>query len=768
MKKIAFFIIFVGLSYQAFSQTVGLVLSGGGAKGLAHIGVIKALEENGIPIDYVAGTSMGAIIASFYAIGYTPDEMIAILQSKDFYSWYKGRVQDKDQTFIFRRDPTPEMFTLKFNLSKKGVKPAMPASLISSYQMDLAVLELFSAADAASNYNFDSLMVPFRCVASDIVKKKPYVAHSGNLGIAVRASMSYPFYFKGVKMDSTILFDGGFYNNFPWNVMDQDFHPDVIIGVKVSGNPANPNEDDLLKQVENMLMFETNYNLPKNKGIMIEARSSNVSLLDFEKVLQLADSGYIHTIDQMDSIKLRVGERRVSQAEITKKRAAFKSKMPELKFKNVKVTGNISRRQEGFIDRAIRGDKYDTLTFPEVKRHYYRVIATGNVNTFFPSATYVDTAGVFDINIRASASPEFRAFIGGNISSSSLNQLYFGLEWHTWGTNMNIAYCDANIGRFYMGVRLGWRGYLNVFPLYFYELEANFMQYDYYTGGQELIFFDKRLSYLQDMDVFGRVSFGVPFSDKRSLTAKLNFTTGMVRSDYFEASTFTSSDTTDKTRLTYFSPQFVIERNTLNYRQYAWKGKNQHAGIRYVYGRENHTAGSLSKSNMLDHNAYHNWVVARLLSEWYIPIGNHFSLGTYFDAVASNKSCFGDYFSTILSLPAFQPIPHSQTVFLPDYRANIFVGAGLMPIFRFNDRILLQLGGYIFQPYENILSLEDGQVAYSKPFSKRGFVGTGAFVLHSPVGPVSFSANYYSEANTHWYFQLNFGYLLFNKKGLTY
>ncbi len=230
MKHLLLFLGLMAATYIATAQRVGLVMSGGGAKGMTHIGVIKALEEKGIPIDYVAGTSMGAIVAAFYAAGYTPDEMIAILQSQDFHSWYKGYVQEKDETYIFRRAPNAEMIGLWFDITKRGFKPSLPSSMVSSYGMDLAVLQLFSAADAVAKHNFDSLMVPFRCVSSDIVKKKAYVARSGNLGTMVRASMSYPFYFKGVKIDSTMLFDGGFYNNFPWDVVAKDFNPDVITG----------------------------------------------------------------------------------------------------------------------------------------------------------------------------------------------------------------------------------------------------------------------------------------------------------------------------------------------------------------------------------------------------------------------------------------------------------------------------------------------------------------------------------------------------------
>ena len=770
MRRFAIFILCVCLAVQGFPQRVGLVLSGGGAKGMAHIGVIQALEENGIPIDYVAGTSMGAVVASLYAIGYSPEEMIALMQSEDFMSWYKGKVLEKDQTYLFRREFTPEMISLWLHFNT--FKPNMPTSLIPSYQMDLAVLELYSAADAVAKNNFDSLMVPFRCVASDIVKKKQVVSRSGNLGIAVRASMSYPFYFKGVKEDSTILFDGGFYNNFPWDVMERDFNPDIIIGVKVSGNPKNPDEDNIFMQVENMLMFETNYDLPEEKGVMMDIKLNNVSLLDFGKVLQLSRIGYQKAWQKMDTIKTRIGFRRVSKGEVNSKRLAFRKRMPELRFKNVNISGDVSRLQNSFLGRMVRGDKHEVMNFQQVKRHYFRAIASQNVNVFFPWATFIDSTSLFDLNIRATRATQFRVALGGNLSSSSLNQLYLGLEWHHFANNMGFAYADMNIGRFFIGGRIGWRGYLDVYPLYFYEVEGNILQYDYYTGAQDLVFFDKRPSYLQELDRYGRLSFGVPLSDRQNMNVKLGVSIGALRDDYFEVQDFMSSDTTDQTHFTYYSPHFVIERNTLNYRQYATLGKKQHVSVRYVTGKENHIAGNLSRIRSInienEINASHQWLAVRFLSEAYFSIGNRFSLGTYIDAVFSNKSTFGDYFSSMLSLPAFTPTPHSNSIFLPHYRANIFAGLGLMPTVCFTSKIILQIGGYTFLPYRHITSVDNNEVSYSKVLSSRAYMAMGALVWHTPVGPLSLSANYYSKAETKWYFQLNLGYLLFNKKGLDY
>jgi len=765
MKRTLVTILLIFSIQSGFTQSVGLVLSGGGAKGLSHIGVIKALEENGIPIDYVAGTSIGAIIASLYAIGYSPDEMIALLRSNDFRNSYKGDVQEKHQSYIFDKEPTPEILGLRFDVKRDGFHLSFPSSLVSPYQMDLLVMQIFSAADAAAQHNFDSLMVPFRCVTSDIVGKKAFVAKEGNLGAMVRASMSFPFYFKGVKVDTTMLFDGGFYNNFPWNIMEHDFHPGFIIGAKCAANPTRPDEDDLYNQLENMLLLETNYDLPASKGVMVETLLDDVSLLDFHKLLVLVEAGYKNTLAQMDAIKAKV-QRRVSPAEVKAKRMAFKSRLPELRFKSVKVSGKVNNQQISFIEEMMRGGKYADFDFNALKQHYFRTISTDNVNTFFPTAEYDTLSGFFDVHVRATPRSHFYAAIGGNISSSSLNQLYLGLDWHIMDRNLYRVGLQLNIGRFFSGAKLTGRGYFNVWPAYFYELEVNALQFDYYKGSQDLMFVDKRPSYLQENDVYTRINVGVPVFPKQHFILKFGASIGTSNNKYFHTDNFSSLDTTDCMQLNYVSPQLIMERNTLNYKDYAWRGKKQHLSLRYIYGREDFMPGNLFSIYSPDTTVnYHNWLAARFQSEWYIRLSPWVSVGTYIDLVYSSQSRFGNLFSSQLMLPAFTPTAHSRTLFLPDYRANIFAGFGFMPIVTITDRLLLHFGGYYFQPYESLLSGTEG-ISYSKPWDRRAYIATGAFVWHTPLGPLSFSVNYYSHAINNWYAQVSFGYLLFNKKGL--
>ena len=163
MSRFLFTFLLLLISFSAFPQKVGLVLSGGGAKGCTHIGIIRALEEEGIPIDYVTGTSMGAIIGSLYAMGFSPDEMELLVASEEFTSWQRNNI-DQDETYYFKqKDPTPSFVSIKMSLSDSlKLEPhILPSSIIGPTQMNMAFMKLYSQATALCEGDFDKLFVLF-------------------------------------------------------------------------------------------------------------------------------------------------------------------------------------------------------------------------------------------------------------------------------------------------------------------------------------------------------------------------------------------------------------------------------------------------------------------------------------------------------------------------------------------------------------------------------------------------------------------------------
>ena len=183
----------VWIAISASAQKVGVVMSGGGAKGLYHIGVMKALEENGIPVDYVSGTSMGSIIAGLYAIGYTPDEMAEVFKSDQIKYWMSGKIKPQYIYYFRQKQPNAAMVSLRLDLRNRNKKMVaqLPTNLIPSDQIDMSFVEFFAAPNAQCGGDFDKLFVPFRCVATDAAAQKEVVYRNGDLTIDFAAGCAY-------------------------------------------------------------------------------------------------------------------------------------------------------------------------------------------------------------------------------------------------------------------------------------------------------------------------------------------------------------------------------------------------------------------------------------------------------------------------------------------------------------------------------------------------------------------------------------------------
>ena len=372
---------------SASAQSVGLVLSGGGAKGIAHIGVIKALEENNIPIDFVTGTSMGSIVGGLYACGYSPEEMMELIQSKGFSYWSTGQIDDRYVYYFSKPDASPAIFNVNVSLgdSTKTTTSILPTSLINPLPMNFAFMELFAPYTAQCGGNFDNLFVPFRCVASDIYDKRKVVMSSGRVGDAIRASMTFPVAFKPIKMGGKYMFDGGIYDNFPVDVMNDDFSPSFIIGVDVTAGNEEVDEDNLIEQIEAMVMQPQNDTVDARNGIKISLNLQKFGLLDFPKAQAIYQIGYNRTIEMIDSIKSRIG-RRIDASMVALRRQVFKCKTPELRFTDVKVEG-AERSQNEYVQHMFVDDSTDVIDSEQAKVAYYRAISSGKIKDMLPKAT---------------------------------------------------------------------------------------------------------------------------------------------------------------------------------------------------------------------------------------------------------------------------------------------------------------------------------------------------------------------------------------------
>lgn len=253
---------------------VGLVLSGGGAKGSAHIGVLKVLEDLGIQVDYVAGTSMGSIMGGMYSLGYNAAEMDTIIRGMDWSIYMSNTVRRSELSTQRKLDNMRYLLSIPFstglglldNLDSQkenngtGIADfttSLPAGVINGQN----VLNLFTGLSVGyqDSIDFNNLPIPFACVAVDLITNEEVVFHSGHLPTAIRASMAIPGVFSPVEMGNMILIDGGFRNNFPTDVC-REMGADIIIGVDVSdkGNHEAYNTRSLPQILQQFLNISTN------------------------------------------------------------------------------------------------------------------------------------------------------------------------------------------------------------------------------------------------------------------------------------------------------------------------------------------------------------------------------------------------------------------------------------------------------------------------------------------------------------------------------
>ena len=193
---------------------IGLVLAGGGAKGAAHVGVLKVIEELRIPIDFVVGTSMGSIVGGLYASGMSPQEIEKAIEDIDWTDLFVDAPERADRSFRRKTDDALYLFKAKPGFGDGKIK--LPLAYIQGQKFDLQLNRLTQRVAAV--HDFDKLPIPFRAVAADLETGEEVILKSGNLARSIRASMAVPGAFDPVEMDGKLLIDGGIANNIPVSV----------------------------------------------------------------------------------------------------------------------------------------------------------------------------------------------------------------------------------------------------------------------------------------------------------------------------------------------------------------------------------------------------------------------------------------------------------------------------------------------------------------------------------------------------------------------
>lgn len=742
----------------AQAQKVGLVLSGGGAKGMTHIGIIRALEENNIPIDYIAGTSMGAIVGSLYAMGYSPDDMEALLRSPDFKRWYSGQVEPQYEYYFKKGRPTPEFLNIRFafrdSLRAKSLR--LPTSMVNPIQMNLVFVELFARSTAACHGNFDDLFVPFRCIASDVYNKKPLVMRNGDLGDAVRASMSFPFVFKPIEIDSILAYDGGIYNNFPTDVMREDFHPDVIIGSVVAANPSKPNENDLMSQIENMVMQKTDYSIPDSLGIVMTFKYDDVSLLDFDRLDELHDIGYNRTMSIMDSIKNRI-HRRVNADNVRLRRMVYRSNLPQFRFRDIYIEG-ANAQQQAYIKKEFHDDPHEVFTYEDLKRGYFRLLADNMISEIIPHAVYDPQTDLYSLRLKVKMEDNFSVRIGGSVSTTSSNQIYLGVGYQNLNYYSKEVTIDGQIGKVYNNAQFMARFDLPTRIPTSYRLIGSISTFDYYK--KDKLFSRHDIPSFNSKDErFLKLMVSLPFlANKR---AEFSFGIGKLEDNYFQSNVIDfEKDRSDQSMYRLLGGAIGFYGSTLNARQYATKGYYEKLIAQIFTGKEKFIPGNSPETATWKERQ--SWLQISYMKEAYHTMSPKFTLGWMAEAVYSSKNFSENYTATMMQACDFSPTPHSELMYNEAFRANQYIAAGIKPIYVLNDMFQVRTEFYGFVPIFPIKKNSFNKAYYGKVFSRFEYLGELSVVCHLPFGAISAYVNHYSSPRKEWNVGITLGWQLFN------
>ncbi|MGB0896437.1 MAG: patatin-like phospholipase family protein [Flavobacteriaceae bacterium] len=379
-KSILYSIVFLSV-FSMFSQQkqaennvkVGVVLSGGGAKGLAHIGALKVIEESGVQIDYIAGTSMGAIVGGLYASGYSADELTALFKQVNFEELIGDEFQRRDKSFFERNNSDKHALTLPFN----KFKIALPSSISKGQNTYNLFVKLL---DHVKDVNkFSELSIPFFCMATDLETGQQVQLEEGYLPNAILASGAIPTLFEPVSLDGKLLVDGGISNNYPVDELLEK-NVDVVIGVDVQDKLMDKEQlasvSDIMKQVSNFTTNNQMVDKVKKTSFYIKPDISEFSIISFEESDKIYQVGY--EAAQLFKSDLRILSEQQSLKPDSKP-VGYKGVRPLYTINKVTINGN-ENYSRAFVLGKLKLKTPSEVSYEKIEKGIIALAATDNFN----------------------------------------------------------------------------------------------------------------------------------------------------------------------------------------------------------------------------------------------------------------------------------------------------------------------------------------------------------------------------------------------------
>jgi len=424
--------------------SIGLALGGGGARGYAHIGVIEVLEEMRIPVDYVAGTSMGSIIGALYASGMDAQEMNTTIAALDWGELFNDSTARPDETFRRKRDDDLSLHGPTLGLGKNV--SLLPKGALGGQK----IVFLFEGLVNQRFYgtDFNQLALPYRAIAADIITGEEVIMAQGNVALAMRASMSVPAIFDPVEIGDKMLVDGGVVNNLPIDVV-QDMGADIVIAIDV-GTPLSGRDElnnllSITAQLSGMLVRKNTdeqiARLRSSDLLISPALGSDIGAGDFEMLEEAVPIGRSAALTMEDKLR----SLSVSEAEYAAYKATLASCLVSVPVVNFVRLDNQSRFSDEVIERKINVQVGQALDKPALEYDLSQIYTLG----YLKSASYQLVTEDGHAGVVITVLPDERGH----------NMLQTGLEISADGerltSSITLAYLKNNIDELGTELRLG-------------------------------------------------------------------------------------------------------------------------------------------------------------------------------------------------------------------------------------------------------------------------------------------------------------------------
>jgi len=352
---------------------VGVVLSGGGAKGMAHVGVLKVIEEAGVKVDYIGGTSMGAIVASLYASGYSASQLDSIFRNIDFNALIQDDIPRSAKSFYEKEDSERYALTLPFD----NFKVSTPQAFSGGQNVYNELVRLLYHVKDVNDFN--KLPIPFICIATNAENGEEVLLNMGYLPKAVAASSALPSLFEPTNIDGAILIDGGIVNNYPVQEV-KAMGADVIIGSDVQHDLSAKEElssaIEILEQINNYRTVADMKEKSQRTDIYIKPGISDFSLIDFQSYDAIFKSGVSAANFQIEELQ------KLSRFQnVEKETVRTASPTDTLIINRLVIADSLENYSRGYIKGKLRFDLGEKITFEKLQQGINNLSATGNFKT---------------------------------------------------------------------------------------------------------------------------------------------------------------------------------------------------------------------------------------------------------------------------------------------------------------------------------------------------------------------------------------------------